>query len=316
MRKSRLISFLLMIAILIMFSGCATTTVKPENVRTGEKDFFDKVERAYDLEDYNKVIELTRSCADSNPTCARWLAQAHFYSDQYQESIKYYAKYLILKKEDDFPGYANGARVHMALAFSYTGQYDEAINFINDRIRLGDESYVYYEILGAAYYHKRQYDEALTALKRGIELEPGSIYAAGPTMWLGRVYEAKKLYDEAISAYKKAMALFPGGTSSYIDLAQLYLRKENYSEAINILKKASEKDPTDDKVLSTLANAYITKNYVEAVSIINTLIELRTITGIGISFSCQGDYPVVKKVMEKGPAKRVDIQIGDKNYQG
>jgi len=98
MRKSRLISFLLMIAILIMFSGCATTTVKPENVRTGEKDFFDKVERAYDLEDYNKVIELTRSCADSNPTCARWLAQAHFYSDQYQESIKYYAKYLILKR--------------------------------------------------------------------------------------------------------------------------------------------------------------------------------------------------------------------------
>jgi len=164
--------------------------------------------------------------------------------------------------------------------------------------------------LSNAYLYEKQYDKSIAALKRAIETDPKSYNAF---INLGEAYKGKRQYDEAISAYKKAMTLNPNNTSSYTRLAQVYLDKGNYSEAINILKKALEIAPTDDKVLSTLANIYIKAgNYVEAVSILNTAIELRTITWIGISISIEGDYPVVKEVMEAGPAKKADMQIGDK----
>ncbi|MFI5263299.1 MAG: TPR end-of-group domain-containing protein [Candidatus Kapaibacterium sp.] len=76
-----------------------------------------------------------------------------------------------------------------------------------------------YATLGFSYYLREEYDEALAACKKSMELDPDSF----STYWiLGRVYFATDRYPDAILMFEKAAQLNPKFYTAYNDLKLAY----------------------------------------------------------------------------------------------
>ena len=132
----------------------------------------------------------------------------------FDQAVEAYAKAIELR-----PFYAE-AHVGLGDAKAAKGDVDGAIaayqkalvyNPINPRVHLS---------LGKIYYsEKGLYYEAVTAYKKAIDIDPGSVDAR---MGLGEVYEEKGLYREAIDEYKKVMDLDGKHTGALYNLALVY----------------------------------------------------------------------------------------------
>jgi len=109
---------------------------------------------------------------------------------------------------------------------------------------------------GIAYYDKKMYDEAITAHKKAIEINPQYTSAHNS---LGIAYYDKKMYDEAITEYKKAIEINPKYTDAHYNLGLAYRKKKMYDEAITAYKKAIEISPKYADAHNNLAQAYYEK---------------------------------------------------------
>jgi tetratricopeptide (TPR) repeat protein len=116
--------------------------------------------------------------------------------------------------------------------------YDEAISAYKKTIEINPEYVKAHNDLGVAYYRKKIYDEAIAAYKKAVEINPEYVtayYNLGLAYYYG-----KKMYDEAISAYKKAIEINPKYAKAHNNLAQAYYEKGEYSLAIEHLDRATE----------------------------------------------------------------------------
>ncbi|MBA3070874.1 MAG: tetratricopeptide repeat protein [Nitrospirae bacterium] len=201
--------------------------------------------------------------------------------------------------------------VRLSDAYEHTGQFGRAIEVMKQWVTAdnpNDENG--FVRLSKLYIKNKQYDEAITAAKRAIELKSDNVAAYHH---LGIAYGEKKQYDEAMKALKKAIEINPKMSEPYGWLGRFLMEKNAYNEAIEAYKKAVELQPADIDYLISLANIYrVMGRYDDAIASVNKAITLQTFTGIGINSSIEGGYTVVKGVMEAGPAKKADILAGDK----
>jgi tetratricopeptide (TPR) repeat protein len=82
----------------------------------------------------------------------------------------------------------------MAVYLSSRGAYDLAISELKKARRLAPSSPVIHYNLGAAYFGKKELDQALSALKVALELEPHYIKAH---LLLGFILEVQGLYEDS-----------------------------------------------------------------------------------------------------------------------
>jgi tetratricopeptide (TPR) repeat protein len=106
--------------------------------------------------------------------------------------------------------------------------------------------------LGAVYNLLDQLDDALPALRRGIQLDS---HRAEGYYNLGLVYRRKGQVDLAIQAYREAIRVNPRMADAHYNLANLYLDKEQPTPAIAHYKQALELRPNWDKAANGLAQA-------------------------------------------------------------
>lgn len=91
--------------------------------------------------------------------------------------------------------------------------------------------------IGWAYYHARQYDEAVAQLLRTVELDPN--YPM--TYWiLGLIYQDTARYDLAISAGEKGVSLSGGSPLMRAALAQTFAAAGAPEKAIEIADELNE----------------------------------------------------------------------------
>ena len=192
------------------------------------------------------------------------------------------------------------------------GEYQKALEAFKKAIEDNPSNPAYYTWLSATYRLLQQYDEAITAAKRAIELlKPNN--DSGYYSNLGHAYGMKKQYDEAIKALKKAIEIDPKMSNAYYWMGRFLIEQNAYNEAVEAYKKGIEAAPSNPDLRESLAIAYYRMGrYDDAIVAANKAIELQTFTGIGINSSIKGGYTVVEGVMEAGPAKKAGIQIGDK----
>jgi tetratricopeptide (TPR) repeat protein len=141
----------------------------------------------------------------------------------FDQALEAYAKAIELR-----PFYAD-AHVGLGDARAAKGDTDAAIkayqqalvyNPVNPRVHLS---------LGKIYFaEKGLYYESVTAYKKAIELDPGSVEAR---MGLGEVYEDKGLYKEAAGEYRRVIELDAKHTGAMYNLAVVY-EKTDPREAI------------------------------------------------------------------------------------
>ena len=126
--------------------------------------------------------------------------------------------------------------------------------------------------LGIGYHKLRQYDDAIGAYRKAIEL-----YSKHPMPWdyLGDVYRDIGRYEDAIEAYKKAIQLDPKRAFLWTDLGKVYRDLERHDDAIQAYQKAIELDPKRAFPWDYLGNVYDDLNrYDDAIQAYQKAIEL------------------------------------------
>ena len=92
-----------------------------------------------------------------------------------------------------------------------------------------------YSALALTYFYKKSNEDAFTAGKKAIELDPNSYIGH----WiLGRLYFRTDHYTEAAESFKKVIELNPEFYSAYNDLGTIYKRLNDTDKANEMLKRS------------------------------------------------------------------------------
>ena len=92
-----------------------------------------------------------------------------------------------------------------------------------------------YAALSLSYFYKKSNEEAFTAGKKAIELDPNNFIG----YWiLGRIYHSTDRDKEAIDLFNKVIELNPDFYSAYLDLRLAYERLGNIEKFNEVLKAA------------------------------------------------------------------------------
>jgi lipoprotein NlpI len=115
------------------------------------------------------------------------------------------------------------------IAYARKGQYDRAIEDLDQAIRLNPNYAVAFSNRGLAYARKDQYDRALEDLDQAIRLNPN--YAAAFNN-RGSAYSAKGDLDRAIADYREAIRLDPKIAAAFNNRGFAYSWKGDLDRAI------------------------------------------------------------------------------------
>ena len=98
----------------------------------------------------------------------------------------------------------------------------------------------YYGLLGRAHVLDTTYQEAVTAYKRAMELDPmNGLHYAG----LALAYVGLKQYDDALAAARRCVELAANSQASYANLGDVHAARKEYDQAIDAYRKAVEVAP-------------------------------------------------------------------------
>ncbi len=158
--------------------------------------------------------------------------------------------------------------------------YDQAIQYFTEAIRLYDKYDAAYNHRGLAYMRLSRWDEAISDFSKSIELDSRS---AAPYINRGNSYNVKKLYDLAITDLSKAINLKPD--KSFLVLAYqfrsfAYTEKNKLGDAITDISEAIELDKKNPELynrrgvihFSLKSYSSAIKDYTEAIRLDPNLI--------------------------------------------
>ncbi len=118
-------------------------------------------------------------------------------------------------------------------------------------------SFLLWNILGASYKDLTQFDEAIKAFKKAIELNP---FDADGFNNIGVAFQEKGNLEKAIEAFKKAISLNPNHFESHYNLGNSLNRQGKRDDAIKSFKKAISINPNYFKAYNNLGNALKNQN--------------------------------------------------------
>ena len=135
----------------------------------------------------------------------------------------------------------NGAMAHglLGMTLSYADRPDEAIGELNQGIRLNPfPAYWYFLRLGQSYIQKGQYEEALTAYKKGLQRAPK---AFANHVHLAVIYVLLDWQEEAGAAAKKVLELYPSFSVEHISKSIPYKNQAHLKLVVDAMRKAGLK---------------------------------------------------------------------------
>ncbi|MGB4705088.1 MAG: tetratricopeptide repeat protein [Candidatus Saccharicenans sp.] len=282
-----------------------------------------------------RAIEVYREGMDSyllEEAWFYWLGRAYLMNGQYQEAvtwllkaaekagIKASEKYDRAPKDYDLqfckkyyvplvPS-KGGCYFWAGFALYLSGKYQDAISVLARDIEIEPNSILKspaYETLGLCLLKLKEYDEALAAVNKAIEL--GQIPRPSTYTILGLIFWEKREINRAINAYKKAIEIDPRYVDAYISLASMLMSEERYSEAEDVLKKAPATPLTGINLsLCLMASG----KYDEVIALSDQEIKKFIKKGIGIEVRIADRYPVVSSLWPSFPAQKEGVLPGDR----
>jgi len=207
-------------------------------------------------------------------------------------------------------GFVKVAKVRKQLEmYSKSGQTERAIEAMNQWLTSGNpQDALGFERLSGLYIQNRQYNEAIAAAKRAIELKPD---LADAHMNLGIAHRREKRYGEAFRALNKAIELNPKSDVYHANLGGCYFDAGDLENAIAEIRKAADLNPKNQYLLDLTSLYHKAGRQEDAIDFANRLIEARTIRGIWIASEIEGEWPVVRGTKDGLSAKKAGIQPGD-----
>lgn len=142
-------------------------------------------------------------------------------------------------------------------------EYPDAINYLKHACAKNKADADLPYNLGLAYYHLRDYDNAVQWYTQATEMNSKhdrAFYMLGKAYleWDGKTYR-----EQAFNAYLRDAELTER-VDSYVMLAEIMFALKRYEDARGLARRALEKDPKNEIALWTMAKTMIKENYKKA----------------------------------------------------
>ncbi|MFA5251958.1 MAG: tetratricopeptide repeat protein [Phycisphaerae bacterium] len=111
----------------------------------------------------------------------------------------------------------------------------------------------FFNNLGNSYNEVGNTEQALLALERAVEINPG---LAESRMNLGNIYLKKDKVEDAIQEYNAALEIDPGNAKTHNGLGNAYAEQGRWNEATSEFTRSVELDPDFTEAYKNLATAY------------------------------------------------------------
>jgi serine/threonine protein kinase/Tfp pilus assembly protein PilF len=177
----------------------------------------------------NKALEIDNRLAEVHTSLASILMLSEW---DWANSEKEFKLALELN-----PNYAT-AHHWYSQWFLNMGGLEDSLRTIARAAELDPVSQAILKDQGLALYYNRQYDEAMEAARKTLELDPN--YAAAHRL-LSLAYQAKEMFDDALVEHEKWAALTGNKVEAAVTLAQLYA-VSGQTEAAKRLVESVERD--------------------------------------------------------------------------
>ncbi|MEZ5425253.1 MAG: tetratricopeptide repeat protein [Pyrinomonadaceae bacterium] len=170
--------------LLVAFSALATdVAAQPKKVLKKARTLASDGDKRFNKRDYQGAIGKYReaiSLVPNFPNAHYWKGNAHYYLQQYDESLE-------------------------ELNTAYDQGYAPVIDI--------------YRVRWYVNFMKKNYDDALADLRKGLEIDPTDIRLREG---LGNVYYAKESFREALAAYNDVVERIPNNGNTYYNMAVSY----------------------------------------------------------------------------------------------
>lgn len=196
-----------------------------------------------DLEKMNALFQKTVGLAKDNPFVLAKVADFEILTRQVKEAIPLYQKALDLKRDSTDPALID-ARQKLAASLISTGQKDQAINVLEDLVKVDPLSGSAYQTLGELYFDKQDYNHALDALQQNLLLNPGDHRNYLAVMDV--MFRLKK-FDQAAALMSEAHRKFPEIPLITYRLAVALTAAKKNAEALATFEEAETEAKVADK---------------------------------------------------------------------
>ncbi len=191
------------------------------------------------IQEFEQIVKADPSYEDGH----RILGDCYLKTKRYDRAITAFEKALQLKS-DWFPSYYK-----LALAYYNSGQYRVTISTLlkGERYaRSPSEQYRVYKMRGPAYYNLKEFDKAISDLRKAISLRRGD---QTDVLQLGISYYQVGNYVEAEKYLQQTLILNPSSSK-----AQRYLSQVNYRQGVSAITSG------DYKAAVAILNNYVDTN--------------------------------------------------------
>ncbi len=152
-----------------------------------------------------------------------------------------------------FPKSGPIAHYNLANAYAEKGWLDEAISAYKRALTINPNNVKAHNNLGLIHYRKGMFDDAISEYKKALVINPDLIELRCN---LGVAYDKKGWLDEAISEYMRALIINPNDAKAHYILGLTYNNKGMLFEAVSEWKKVITINPNYLKAHYKLGLAY------------------------------------------------------------
>ena len=193
------------------------------------------------LRDYKQAMDAFRKATESNPEYVDGYKYMLQIAEERNDIMSMLQTATVLHSlSPDNPKYPLMiARAHMDL-----GNLSDSETFFKLTVRLSPTLADGFKGLGTVYMQKKEYDKAMKALEKALDLEKGDI----PTLnSLGLSYVKQGMIDVGIRRYKLALAIDAHDARVLFNLGLAFEEKGSLPQAKDCFQRALNADPTMEK---------------------------------------------------------------------
>lgn len=168
-------------------------------------------------------------------------------SGDFEEAEQMYSE--ILKTEPN-----NASVLNLLGLLKYQNkQFSVAASYIIKAIEISPCAY-FYENLGRIYTDNEDFNEAIFAYKKALQLEPNNFEVL---FNLALTLKRNKQPDQAIETYQKALSIKPDYADAYFNIGNIYESKNETTEALNYYQQGVKYNPNDSGMAYFLSTSLL-----------------------------------------------------------
>ena len=173
------------------------------------------------------------------------------------------------------------------------GNFDEAVSAFKKSIELEPKLISNYTNLGSIYIKQEEFSDAADILSKANEIDSENSDIHNN---LGIAYEKLRRISDAIAEYEKAIKLNPENVECYTNLARICFNQKEFDKVIELLEKAIQLNPKDIIAYNNLSGAYLSlEKPEEAIKILNNALKISPnnidlLSNLGVIYAQQKDY--------------------------